>query len=73
MKFPNPFSWIKKGVDKAMMAVIMGFIRHALGILGAWLASSGLADSAAQAEEVTGAIMILVAFAWSAFDKTKSK
>jgi hypothetical protein len=47
---------------------IMGFVRHVLTLVGGGLVSYGLADESV-IPELVGAVITIVGFVWSAFDK----
>lgn len=48
--------------------ILLGQVRHYVGLLGIWLVKDGLLDNS-QATQMTGAIMVIVPLALSAYDK----
>lgn len=59
-------------MDGIMGNVIMGWVRHLIGIAAGALVAKGLFDHA-QAEEFSGAIATLVPLAFSAMDKMQAR
>jgi hypothetical protein len=64
----NPFSTIKKGYDKAMTAMILGVVRHALTTFGGALVARGTLGES-DLELAVGSIMTLLGIAASLLNK----
>ena len=60
----TPVTLVRKGVNKSMDAVIMGFIRHLLTSGGGALVSAGYLTGSQELDAI-GAIMTLVGLGWS--------
>ena len=59
-------------MSETTRSILAGIIRHGIGASGAYLTEHGLAVSGSDMDIVSGAVMILLAIAWSAWHKIKS-
>jgi hypothetical protein len=58
-------------MDDQTQAIIAGVVRHLLGIAGTAIAAHGIVLTGTQLDTISGAVMVLAAVAWSAWQKTK--
>ena len=58
--------------DSIITKVILGWIRHMVGVAGGGLVTSGLLTSD-QANQAVGAVMVIVPLAFSAYDKYQAQ
>lgn len=67
---------IRGGFLSSVKLVLLGFLRHTIGLIGLWLVARGYLEKAsadqwigAAVQEAFGAIMVSGAYVWSAIDK----
>ena len=56
-------------MNDQMQAILAGVVRHGIGALGAYIAAHGITITGGQMDTLTGAVMVLIALGWSAWQK----